>query len=67
MGVDDAEGGRLLLQVKQDAHQHDVLDDVGKAAGVKGVTVVHAAWVTTSALVIASEATSFAERSAFAL
>ena len=42
MGVDDAEGGRLLLQIGQDAHQHDVLDDIGEAAGVKGVTIVHA-------------------------
>jgi hypothetical protein len=40
MAVDDAEGGRLFLQMKQDTHQHDVLDDVGKAAGMKGVTVV---------------------------
>ena len=41
MGVDDAEGRRLLLQVDEDAHQHDVLDHIGKAAGVKGVTIVH--------------------------
>jgi len=27
--------------VKQDAHQHDVLDDVGKVAGMKGVAVIH--------------------------
>jgi len=48
MGVDDAEGGGLFLQMTEDAHQHDVLDDVGKAAGVKGVTVIHGAGVTTS-------------------
>ena len=41
MGVDDAERRRLFLQIGQNAHQHDVLDDVGKAAGVKGVTVIH--------------------------
>ena len=46
MGVDDAKGGRLFLQIDQDAHQHDVLDDVGEAAGVKGVTVVHGERVT---------------------
>ena len=34
-------GGRLFLQIGQHAHQHDVLDDIGKAAGVKGVSVVH--------------------------
>src|SRR4029077_5446718 len=48
VGVDDAEGGRLVLQIDQDAHQHDVLDDVGKSPGVKGVTVVHWGRVTTS-------------------
>src|SRR5690348_12270710 len=42
MGVDDTERSRLLLKMEQDAHQHDVLDDIGKAAGMKGVTVVHA-------------------------
>ena len=48
MGVDDAKRRRLLLQIGQDAHQHDVLDDVGEAAGMKGVTVVHGGGVTTS-------------------
>ncbi|WLA47105.1 hypothetical protein QIH80_36260 [Bradyrhizobium elkanii] len=41
MGVDDAERRLLVLQIGEHAHQHDVLDDVGKAAGMKGVTVVH--------------------------
>src|SRR5258708_29813978 len=41
MGVDDAERSRLVLQIGEHAHQHDVLDDIGKAAGMKGVTVVH--------------------------
>ncbi len=41
MAVDDAKRGRLVVQVGENAHQHDMLDDVGKAAGVKGVTVVH--------------------------
>src|SRR5205823_10964536 len=41
MGVDDAERGRFVLQIGENAHQHDVLDDVGKAAGMKGMTVVH--------------------------
>src|SRR6266404_2489737 len=43
MGVDDAKRSLLVLQIGENAHQHDVLDDVGKAAGVEGVTVVHAA------------------------
>jgi hypothetical protein len=43
MGVDHAEGGGLLLQMKQDAREHDVLDDIGEVAGVKGMAVVHAA------------------------
>src|SRR5207253_6733787 len=42
MAVDDAKRRRLVLQMREDAHQHDMLDDVGKAAGMKGVTVVHA-------------------------
>jgi hypothetical protein len=41
MGVDDAKRSLLVLQINENAHQHDVLDDVGKAAGMKGVTVVH--------------------------
>jgi len=41
MGVDDAERARLVLQICQDAREHDVLDDIGEAAGVKGVAVVH--------------------------
>src|SRR5450755_3369257 len=41
MGIDDAKRRLLVLQIGQNAHQHDVLDDVGKAAGMKGVTVVH--------------------------
>jgi len=48
MGVDDAKRRLLLLQVSQDAHQDDVLDDVGEAAGMEGVTVVHGGGVTTS-------------------
>ena len=43
MGVDDAEGGRLVLQVSQDARQRDVLDDIGEVAGVEGVAIVHGA------------------------
>jgi hypothetical protein len=41
MGVDDAKRGLLFLQIGQHARQHDVLDDIGKAAGMKGVSVVH--------------------------
>src|SRR4030081_4161052 len=48
MGVDDAKRRRFVMQIGENTHQHDVLDDVGKAAGMKGVTVVHAGGVTTS-------------------
>ena len=41
MGVDDAERGRLVAQMHEDARQHRVLDDVGEIAGVKGVAIVH--------------------------
>ena len=41
MGVDDAKRRRLLLQIGQDADQHDVLDDVGEVAGMEGVAIVH--------------------------
>src|SRR5689334_18463592 len=41
MGVDDAKRRRLFLQIGQHAYQNDVLDDIGKAAGVKGVSVIH--------------------------
>ena len=41
MGIDDAKCSWFFLQIEQDAHQDDVLDDVGKAAGMEGVTVVH--------------------------
>jgi hypothetical protein len=40
MRVDHAEGGVLCAQMLQDQAQHRVLEDVGKAAGMKGVTVV---------------------------
>ena len=43
MGVDDAEGGVLQLQPLDEQGEHRVLDDIGEAAGVKGVTVVHPA------------------------
>src|SRR5207302_4519300 len=41
MGIDDAESGRLVAQVHEDAHHDRMLDNVGKAAGVKGVAVIH--------------------------
>ncbi|MFK4584244.1 hypothetical protein ABIF83_007721 [Bradyrhizobium ottawaense] len=41
MGVDDAERPRLVLQIGDDARQHDVLDDIGEVAGVEGVTIIH--------------------------
>jgi len=41
MGFDDAEGRGLAAQMHEDAHQHRVLDHIGKIAGVKGVTIIH--------------------------
>ena len=41
MGIDDAEGGGLVAQVHEDSYQHRMLDDIGKAAGVKGMAVIH--------------------------
>ena len=46
MGIDDAERCRLGAQVHEDAHQHDMLDDVGEIAGMEGVAIVHARQVT---------------------
>jgi len=42
VGVDDAERRRLLAQVREDAHQHRVLDHIGEVAGMKDVTIIHA-------------------------
>jgi hypothetical protein len=42
MGVDDAERARLVLEIGDDARQHDVLDDIGEVAGMEGVAVIHA-------------------------
>jgi len=41
MGVDDAEGRRLLAQMHENAHQHRVLDHIGEIAGVKVVAIIH--------------------------
>jgi hypothetical protein len=41
MGIDDAEGRRLFTQMREDARQYGMLDDIRKGAGVKGVAVVH--------------------------
>src|SRR6185437_14099727 len=41
MAIDDAKRGRLVLQMNENTHQHDVLDDVGEVAGMEAVTVVH--------------------------
>jgi hypothetical protein len=43
MQVENPEGGRLRLQMLQDAGQHDVLHHVGEIAGVIGVAVIHPA------------------------
>jgi hypothetical protein len=36
------------MQIGQDTDQHEMLDDIGEVAGVKGVAIVHAALVTAS-------------------
>jgi hypothetical protein len=41
VGVDHAEGRGLLAQMDENARQHRMLDHIGRAAGVKRVTVVH--------------------------
>jgi hypothetical protein len=41
MRVDDAERCRLREQVDQDAREHRMLDDIGEAAGVIGMPVIH--------------------------
>lgn len=41
MGIEDAERRRLLAQMREDQHEHDVLHDVGEIAGMEGVAVVH--------------------------
>ena len=46
--VDDAEWGRLLLQMRDDAREHGVLDNVREIPGVKGVAIVHRHIIQTS-------------------
>ena len=41
MGVDEAEGRLLALEVNKDAREDRVFEDVGETAGMKGVAVVH--------------------------
>src|SRR5689334_9702453 len=41
MGVDHAEGGRLVPQIVQNATEDDVLEHIGEIAGVKFVIVIH--------------------------
>jgi hypothetical protein len=41
MGIDDAEGRRLFLQVGDDACKRRVLDDIGEISGVERVAVIH--------------------------
>src|SRR5437660_10212945 len=70
MGIDHAERGRLVLQVDEDAHQHDVLDDVGEAASMKGVSVVHAdcgSWKNIRIFYSSCPGLSRASTSSFAL
>ena len=39
MGVDDPKGRRLLAQMHEQARQHGMLENIGKIAGVKSVTI----------------------------
>ena len=48
MGVDHPERRRFLLQVRDDARERGVLDDVGEAPGVEGVAIVHRHIIQTS-------------------
>ncbi|EPF84290.1 hypothetical protein L273_00701 [Brucella abortus B10-0091] len=41
MGIDDAKGLLLALQIFDDTGQDDVLDDICKISRVIGVTVIH--------------------------
>jgi hypothetical protein len=41
VGVDDAEGGRFVAQMRQHAAENGVLDNVGEIAGMIGVAVIH--------------------------
>jgi hypothetical protein len=41
VGVDHPERGRLVAQLHEDAREHRVLDDIGGAAGMKGVAIIH--------------------------
>src|SRR6185436_410117 len=41
VGVDDAEGGRLALEVPDDEREHNMLQHVREVAGMVGVAVVH--------------------------
>ncbi len=43
MRVEHAKRSRLLLQMRDDAGQHRMLDDVSDIAGVERVAIVHAA------------------------
>ena len=43
MGIDHAERGVLLAQMRDDAREQRVLDDIGKVAGMEGVSVIHRA------------------------
>src|SRR5205085_4163985 len=41
MRIDDPECARLQQEVHDDAGEDDVLEDVGKVAGMEGVAIVH--------------------------
>ena len=43
VGIDNPERRFLLREIREDAHQHDVLENIGEIAGMERVAVVHAA------------------------
>ncbi len=47
VGVDDAERAVLFPQMRDDAREHRVFDDVGEIAGMERVAVVHRGGRTT--------------------
>jgi hypothetical protein len=42
MGIDNAKGLFLALEIEHNSRQDDVFDHIGEIAGMIGVSVVHA-------------------------
>jgi hypothetical protein len=50
VGIDDAEGLILALQIKHNSRQDEVFDHIGEIAGMIGVTVIHGLLVSRCSL-----------------